>query len=105
MKRVLLALALLAVGVLIGSAGTLGVEHLRHDQDVLRGIQYGGSSDADAKVGKAYTFDGGSVCVTGSFGRITSVRPRQAQGGLKVTGFRLVHDIRTDRRRAVVRPD
>jgi hypothetical protein len=103
MKRALLVLAALVVGALIGSAGTLGLQQLHHeDEEVLRGLAYGGSTDAKANVGTSYTFDGGSVCVTGGFGRITAIRPRHAQGGLTVTNFKLVDDIMTNRPTDVV---
>ena len=102
MPRVPFPLVALLVGVLIGASAILGLQRLNHDDEVLRGLTYGGSRQPKAKVGKSYTFDGGSVCVTGNFGRFTEVRPRHAQGGLTVTGFKLVDDIMTDRPTDVV---
>ena len=102
MTRALFPFVALVVGVLIGASAILGLQRMSHDDEVLRGLTYGGSSQPKAKAGKAYTFDGGSVCVTGNFARITAVRPRHPEGGLTVTGFKLVDDIMTDRPTDVV---
>ena len=102
MPRAFFPFVALLVGVLIGASAILGLQRLSHDDEVLRGLEYGWSSQPKAEVGKAYTFDAGSVCVTGNFARITSVRPRHAQGALTVTGFKLVDDIMTDRPTDVV---
>jgi hypothetical protein len=103
MKRAYLVIGLLVAGAVLGPATTLTIQHLRHEDEVLRGLAYGGSSQPKAEVGKPYTFDGGSVCVTGDVGRITSIRPRHTQGGLlTVTDFDLVDDLMTDRPTDVV---
>jgi hypothetical protein len=77
----------LAAGVLIGSGITLGVQKFAAPDYTLTSQTYGGSTAHKPLVGKSYTFDSGTLCVSGGYAKITAVRPRKPEGAIKVVGF------------------